>query len=557
MLLALLAPTRTRAQPAAPVPPWSMAALATAQSPHPYAVVRATAVDEAGNVFIAGSFGEVITFGSLTLHSAGSHDFFLAKYVPATNTWVWAVRGGGRESDAAYGLAVQGGGVYVTGFFQNNYLNDDDVTLDSTAPVAQPGATHAKPSVDMFIAKYFDHGPRASLAWCQIAGGTDVDYGTGIAVCGRNVYVTGTSENDQANTKGVVFGSGGPLPGLHPQPGTSVQPNRNLVLAKYTDYGTSAAFGWSRVAGGDHGGQSYAVAVQGNRVYVAGALVNSPTGPPRQRLGPGHLASPDLGLMQRWLLAKYTDQGDHATLGWCQTAGGNGGGVAYALAVSGRSVYVLGDADNDRANSLHVRFGSRGLEAGPYPAPGLSRRVGACSILAKYTDHGTTGAFNWLQVDGGSDYYRGQGLVVRGPWVYTLGYSFFNRTPSRQGIAGGSRRPPGTKYRGTPHYQVKNHSYVAGYLDAGDHANRCWVRVFDYARAGNYSVLALHGPHLYVVGATGLPARFGRLTLDTPQRDYSFFVAALDLSPTLGPAGAAAAVRHPNARSTTWVSKYF
>ncbi|RZK44535.1 MAG: hypothetical protein EOO59_21795, partial [Hymenobacter sp.] len=330
-----------------------------------------------------------------------------------------------------------------------------------------------------------------------MAGGTDVDYGTGVAVSGRNVYVTGTSENDQANTKGVVFGSGGPLPGLHPQPGTSAQSNRNLLLAKYTDYGTSAAFGWSRVAGGDHGGESHAVAVQGSSVYVAGALVNSPTGPARPRLGPGHLATPDLGLMQRWLLAKYLDLGDHAALGWCQTAGGDGGGVAYALAVSGRSIYVLGDADNDRANSLHVRFGSRGLEAGPYPAPGLSGRVGACNILAKYTDHGTSGAFSWLRVDGGTDYFRGSSLVARGPWVYVRGYSFFNRTPSRRGIAGGARRRPGPGQRGTPRYLVKNIPYVAGYLDLGSYAARRWVRVLDYARAGIYLVLSLHGPRLY------------------------------------------------------------
>jgi hypothetical protein len=52
-------------------------------------------------------------------------------------------------------------------------------------------------------------------------------------------------------------------------------------------------------------------------------------------------------------------------------------------------------------------------------------------VLVKYTDHGATDRLEWLCLDGTSDYYGGTSLFARGPWVYTMGYSFFNRTHTR------------------------------------------------------------------------------------------------------------------------------
>jgi hypothetical protein len=531
LLLGWLVPPPTLAQ--APVPRWTTANLAMQHTGRSVPYPRATVMDEAGNVFTAGMFYDTISFGPHRLYSAGSNDFYVAKYVPATHTWAWAVRGGGLQSDHAYGLAVHNGCVYVTGYLQNNYLDDNGVTLDSTEPVAQPGAVNAEPSSDMFLAKYFDCGSHAILGWCQVAGGASMDYATSVAVSGRSVYITGTSENNTSHAQGVVFGTTGPLPGLYPQLGTSRTLGTSLVLAKYTDHGFSASFNWSQVAGSKGGGGvGRGVAVRGRCVYLAGDIASRDSDSARIYLG-GHgrvLGTPRLyGLSgqigQGWLLIKYLDLGDHAAYGWSQVA----------IAVSGHSVYVSGSIYNDRSDSMHVRFGCSGPAAGTYPAPGLDRRVGLATVLAKYTDHGPTGAFEWLRTDGRSDFYEGTSLVAQGSWVYLLARSFFNRTHTRQGIRGGIRLKRGERRRGDPPYEVQDIPYVAGYYDEGSHATLRWVRISDYRSwlMHHQRFLALQGTHLYVIGNTILPARFGRLTLTAPGPDFGFAIAGLDLSPAL------------------------
>ncbi|RZK61579.1 MAG: hypothetical protein EOO59_04715, partial [Hymenobacter sp.] len=533
-LLALLAPTLLRAQPLAPVPPWSMASLHPMPDARSYPWPRATAMDEAGNVFVAGMFHDTITLGSYTLRSAGQGDFYLAKYVPATRTWAWAVRGGGLSGDDARGLALHHGCVYITGSLHNNYANDYRVTLDSPLPVPQPGAVNAKPSLDLFVAKYFDHGTRASLAWCQVAGGADLDYGTSVAVSGCNVYVTGILSNDRHHRQGAVFGSTGPLPGLYPQLGTLSRPGSDLILAKYTDHGLSTTFGWSEVAGGTYSAVGHGVAVQGSSVYVVGDLQSLHTCPAYVQMG-GHgrvpgtarLLVPGQRPIQSWLLAKYTDLGDHAAAGWSQVAGSDWGGVATAVAVRGRSVYVLGAMNNDRTHAMRIHVEGRRPLAISCPARRYEGPLETAAVLAKYTDHGPAGSFEWLQLDGTNDYYEGSSLVARGPWVYTLGYSFFNRTHTRQGIAGGTRRPPGARYRADAPYDVKDRPYLAGYYDYGPRAARRWVRIFDYPyqMGGRHYGLGLCGPRLYVMGTTWLPARFGRFTLGRPAQGLGFVVA--------------------------------
>ena len=518
LILGLLVPGLTRAQ--APVPRWTMADLAMQQTGRSFPYPVATAVDEAGNVFTAGMFYDTASFGSHRLYSAGGNDFYVAKYVPATHTWAWAVRGGGRQSDHAYGLAVHNGCVYVTGYLQNNYLDDNGVTLDSTEPVSQPGAVNAEPSSDMFVAKYFDCGSRAILGWCQVAGGASMDYATSVTVSGRSVYISGTSGNTSSHAQGVVFGTTGPLPGLCPQLGTSPTLSQSLVLAKYTDHGFSASFNWSQVAGGKCGGVGRAVAAHGRCVYLVGDITSSCNDSARvylgghgRVLGTAYQYGTSARLSQGWLLVKYLDLGDHAAYGWSQVAGGDEGGSANAVAVSGRSVYVSGTVYNDRSDSMHVCFGGSGSVAGTHPAPGLGRRVGIATVLAKYTDCGPTGAFGWLRTDGRSNFYEGSNLVANGPWVYLLARSFFNRTPTREGIRGG--RAPGAR-RATPGRPA---------LRGTGRALRSWLlrrRSARYAAVGTHCRLP--------VLANALPSPFGPTRL-TPLRDGQYYPACSIWSP--------------------------
>jgi len=180
------------------------------------------AVDGTGNVYVTGSTG---SFG------AGQSDVFLLKYDPSGNllfqeTW------GGTQNDYGSGIAVDGGGnVYVTGS-----------TYGATSGVAS-----------VFLLKY---DPSGNLLFEKTWGGTQSDYGSGVAVDGAgNVYVTGYTYSSSA-TLGVP----------------------NAFLLKYDPSGTLL---FQKTWGGLRGDYGYGVAVDGSgNTYVSGYTYSF--GPNRQ-----------------------------------------------------------------------------------------------------------------------------------------------------------------------------------------------------------------------------------------------------------------------------------
>jgi hypothetical protein len=141
-----------------------------------YDVGHSVSVDGSGNVYITGYFNNTATFGGTTLSSAGSNDVFLAKY-DASGNLQWAQWGGGTSTDIGHSVAVDGSGnVYVTGLFYNTAM------FGSTMLTSAGG-------YDVFVAKYNSGGiPQ----WARRVGGADNDVGYGVAVDGSgNVYVTG------------------------------------------------------------------------------------------------------------------------------------------------------------------------------------------------------------------------------------------------------------------------------------------------------------------------------------------------------------------------------
>jgi hypothetical protein len=210
------------------------------------ALVR-VALDAGGNVYLTGRFvgvttaGATTTFGTTTLTSAGSSDFFAAR-LDAAGTWRWAVRGGGPGSEWANDMGVDAlGHVYLAAFMdspggQFGSVNVPGIAtvvaqLDATTgnllrltPVAgssiymfaffsrlavQPdgtcylaGSYHGSlsfgsitlPSIslaneDIFVAKLTSTG---TWQWASTAGGPAGDYCSGLVVDARsNVYVAG------------------------------------------------------------------------------------------------------------------------------------------------------------------------------------------------------------------------------------------------------------------------------------------------------------------------------------------------------------------------------
>ncbi|RSK42854.1 T9SS type A sorting domain-containing protein [Hymenobacter perfusus] len=393
---------------------------------------RATAVDADGNVFVTGSFTGQVAFGSTVLSSVGSEDLFVAKYVPATATWAWAQSGGGTGNDLGLGVAVSGTSVYVTGYIINSTVNTSGVLFGGTGTTAgtvvQHGASGSD-SQDLVVVKYTDNGTSATLGWTQVGGGTSNDQGLGIAVSGGNVYVTGYITNTTTNTNLVRFGGTGTTAGTVVQHGASSTNSQDLVVAEYTDNGTTATLGWTQVGGGTSNDQGLGIAVSGSSVYVTGYITNTTTNTNLVRFGGTgttagtvvqHGASSTNS--QDLVVAEYTDNGTTATLGWTQVGGGTGTDLGLGIAVSGSSVYVTGYIRNTTGNTSGVLFGGTGTTAGTVQVNGATATSSSDLVVVKYTDNGTTATLGWTQVGGGTGTDLGLGIAVSGTRVYVTGY---------------------------------------------------------------------------------------------------------------------------------------
>ena len=100
-----------------------------------YAEVNSIIADNAGNVYITGDFsGPSITFGATTLNNAGSigSDILLLKYT-TTGSLVWAKSVGGNKIDIANSIAVDDtGNIYIAGTFTSNTITFGTTLLSIT-----------------------------------------------------------------------------------------------------------------------------------------------------------------------------------------------------------------------------------------------------------------------------------------------------------------------------------------------------------------------------------------------------------------------------------------
>ena len=260
------------------------------------------------NVYVGGYYSDA-TFGTTTLPTASSDNLFVAKLVDAgpTAAFAWAKGAGGSGFNAVNALVVSGSSVYLSGFFSR------------TAAFGATTLTSAG-GYDAVVAKLADAGATADFVWAQRAGGNGYDQARAVAVSGSNVYIAGDFEGSAATFGAATLASAG---------------LNDAFVAKLTDAGPTAGFGWSQRFGGT--GEDEA-----NGLVAAGAQV----------CAVGEFRSPSLAFGQTTLInagsydifaAKITDLGATPALAWAQRAGGASSdfGLAVALGAGGR-VYVAG-----------------------------------------------------------------------------------------------------------------------------------------------------------------------------------------------------------------------
>ena len=247
------------------------------------------AVDNAGNVYVTGTFSGSVTFGSTTLISPGAYggspDIFVAKLDSAGN-WLWAKGAGATYSDKGNGIALDSSGnVYVTGVFQGT-VSFGSNTLTSSGFKA-------------FVAKLDNNG---NWLWAKQAEAANNSFGSGIAVDGSaNVYLIGT------------FG------------GT---PSWGIFAAKLDSDGNWL---WAKNAGGAWGDGGYGIAVDSSaNVYVTGMFQGTVS------FGSIDLTSSGLDIF----VAKLDTNGNWL---WAKNAGGTGEDCGYSIALDGSAnIYLTG-----------------------------------------------------------------------------------------------------------------------------------------------------------------------------------------------------------------------
>jgi len=337
------------------------------------------AVDESGNIYIAGGFRDIVDFdpgGGTDEHTSnGNFDVFLSKF-DSSGAFQWARTWGGINSDYAYSVATDGSGdIYVTGCFESTVDFDPGVGTDEHTLNGKD---------DIFLSKFDSSG---DFQWARTWGADDYDYGYAVAVDGfGNIYITGYF------TGTVDFAPGGGTD-EHISNGGS-----DVFLSKFD---SSGLFQWARTWGGNSYDNGPGVAVDGSgNIYVTGAYYATVD------------FDPDAGTDEHVsngasdvFLSKFDSSG---VFQWARTWGANNDDLGRRVAVDGSgNIYLVGEFEDT------VDF-DPGSGTDEHTSNGL-----ADTFLSKFD---SSGNFQWARTWGAGDYDMVLGAAADGSGnVYVTG----------------------------------------------------------------------------------------------------------------------------------------
>jgi PKD repeat protein len=263
------------------------------------------AVDNSGNVYLAGWFYNNITFGNITLTPNANQDLFVAK-LDTDGNWLWARRAGGAVSDNAASIRLDSAGnAYVTGYFTNT-------ATFGTYTITGGGQWNQ----DIYAAKIDSLG---NWLWASSAGGPSYDRSSGITV-GSNgeSYITGDFQG--AITIGTTT--------------LNCLGSADVFVAKLDSLGNWL---WAKSAGGTSEDYGCAISVDTqNNPYVAGYFYGTST------IGTTVLSSAGVADV---FVAKLDAEGNWQ---WANRGGGPSYDFCQSIAVDNNgSAYITGYFENN------------------------------------------------------------------------------------------------------------------------------------------------------------------------------------------------------------------
>lgn len=169
------------------------------------------AADDSGHIYVAGNFGNNLTFDSVTSFTAGgTNDIFMVKYDTAANR-LWVQTAGGAGADVVQSISLDiFDNVYIAGYYSSATISFGGYTLPNAG------------GYDVFFARYNNQGLVYGAAR---AGGVSDDFGQCVAsdVSG-NVYMAGSYESSSIVFAGTTLLNAGGATGT-----------TDIFLAKYFD----------------------------------------------------------------------------------------------------------------------------------------------------------------------------------------------------------------------------------------------------------------------------------------------------------------------------------
>jgi len=350
-------------------------------------------VVEAGKVYITGAtqsadFPTTTDAYDLSLNSAYVQDAFLCVLEPAGNgaaDMLYSTFLGGYSSDYGYGIAVEAGKAYVTGYTgstdypttANAYVTSFNGAYDTFLSVIDPAGNGA---ADMLYSTYMG------------SGGDDKGYG--IAVETGKAYITGyTNSFDFPTTVGAYE--------------TSYNGTTDLFLSVINPAGNGTAdLLYSTFLGGTSDDECYALAIESGKVYLTGYTVSSdfPT-------TVGAYATSHNGYDDAFLCVIDPAGNGSADLLYSTFLGGTYKQMGRAVAVNSGKAYVTGFTWSNFPTTAN--------------AYNTSHNGGAVDAFLSIIHPAGNGAADLLYSTflGGSSEDKGNGVAVSSGKVYVTGFT--------------------------------------------------------------------------------------------------------------------------------------